>query len=80
MVNGLSEVWSKQDWQTEAFRQQGIASRLADELAEANKLLEQTIEVLEAFPAYSIGVTWWRMRGYPFLDNLKAQKKDGSSN
>lgn len=52
--------------------------QLSAKLTEANKLLEQTIEVLEEFPSYSIGVTWWRMRGYPLLDNLKALTKEGT--
>lgn len=78
-MSGLSEVWSKQDWQTEAFRQQGIASRLAGELAEANKLLEQTIEVLEGLAGMAEGLSfahWWSGNGQPLLDNLKAWKKE----
>jgi hypothetical protein len=61
----------------------------ADALTEANKLLEQTIEVLEGFPAYMYAehlpnesryprptAEWYHGAAKPLLDNLKAWKKE----
>jgi hypothetical protein len=48
-------------------------------LNEANKLLEQTIEVLEGLAGMAEGLSfahWWSGNGQPLLDNLKAWKKE----
>jgi hypothetical protein len=50
-------------------------------LNEANKLLEQTIEVLEGLAGMAEGLSfahWWSGNGQPLLDNLKALKKEGT--
>ena len=54
-------------------------------LTEANKLLEQTIEVLEAAPEVDNAgreccedCDWWLDKAKPLLDNLKALKKEGT--
>jgi hypothetical protein len=53
--------------------------QLSAKLTEANKLLEQTIEVLEGFekvatpdlPLPRIVITWWRAKARPHLTKLK---------
>jgi multidrug resistance efflux pump len=58
-----------------------LANRIAD-LNEANKLLEQTIEVLEGVairgPDFDWRAWWWR-KAKPLLDNLKAREKNHGS-
>jgi hypothetical protein len=60
--------------------------RLAGQLTEANKLLEQTIEVLEGSPLYETSdhdccdeCDWWLDKVQPLLDNLKAREKNHGS-
>jgi hypothetical protein len=58
--------------------------QLSAKLNETNKLLEQTIEVLEGSPLYETSdhdccdeCDWWLDRVQPLLDNLKARKSNG---
>jgi hypothetical protein len=56
--------------------------RLAEQLNKANKLLEQTIEVLESYPTRPLnwhsGDRWHYEKAKPLLANLKALKKEGT--
>ena len=58
---------------------------LIEELTEANQLLEQTIEVLEAAPEVDNAgreccedCDWWLDKAKPLLDKLQALKKEGT--
>ena len=48
-------------------------------LTEANKLLEQTIEVLEDWPIHGWQYGYWMKHVRPLLDNLKAREKNHGS-
>lgn len=50
-----------------------IANVMAERVRKGDAEKAETSEVLEAFPSYAIGVTWWRMRGRPLLDKLKGE-------
>jgi phage shock protein A len=76
IVRGLYQQIDEGNRRTAKWTSRAVKAEAA--LTEANKLLDQTVKVLENYDLIRrVGPDgWWAERAKPLLDNLKALKKE----